>query len=504
MNNSPWKRRGLGLALGVLLLSGGEMRAQAPGAPVPAAAATAAPTVEQRLASLEAYINNSDPAAGLKDPAGQVPAGRTTPVTGVSGPGHNTWMMVSAALVLFMTLPGLALFYGGLVRTKNVLSVVAWCFGITSLVTVLWWAVGYSLVFGKSFNSPFLGGTEFFFFRGVGSAPNTDYSFWVSHSVFAVYQLAFAIITPAVLIGAVVERMKFSAVLAFAGAWLLVVYCPLAHMVWGSNGFMNGVWNAGAGVRAIDFAGGMVVEMASGYSALMLCLIVGRRLGHGKTPMPPHSLVLSVIGTGMLWIGWYGFNAGSAVAADGVAANAFLTTTLAAAVAAGTWAVCEYLVRGKASVLGFCSGAVAGLVTITPACGFIDATGAMVAGVLGGAIPYLACTKLKGWLGYDDALDVMGVHGVGGTVGLLITGFFATTAVNPNLSTHLAQVVGRTLWREQLKGIGITLLWTTLGTALIALVVQQVIGLRPSIETETEGLDLEEHGEEGYIFEPKS
>ena len=295
-----------------------------------AAPAAAAPSVEQRLASLEAYLSNGDPSAALKDSGGRIPAGLTTPSVGVPGPGHNTWMMVSAALVLFMTLPGLGLFYGGLVRTKNALSVMAWCFGITSLVTVLWWAVGYSLVFGKNFGSPFLGGTEYFFLRGVGSTPNPDYSFWVSHNVFATYQLAFAIITPAVLIGSVVERMKFSSVLVVATLWLLFVYCPLAHMVWGVNGYMNGVWNAGASIKAIDFAGGMVVEMASGFSALILCLFVGPRLGHGKTPMPPHSLVLSVVGTGMLWIGWYGFNAGSAVAADGVAANAFMTTTLAA------------------------------------------------------------------------------------------------------------------------------------------------------------------------------
>jgi len=477
--------------------------------PIGLAATTAAapaltPSVEQRLASLEAYFNNADPSATLKDNHGLVPAGLTTPTIGLAGPGHNTWMMVSAALVLFMTLPGLGLFYGGLVRTKNALSIMAWCFGITSVITVLWWAVGYSLVFGKNFHSAFLGGSEFFFLRGVGSTPNPDYSYWVSHNVFAVYQFAFAIITPAVLIGSVVERMKFSAVLMISALWFLFIYCPLAHMVWGINGYMNGVWNPAASIKAIDFAGGMVVEMASGISALVLCLIVGRRLGYGKTPMPPHSLVLSVIGTGMLWIGWYGFNAGSAVAADGIAANAFLTTTLAAAVAAGTWATCEYWVRGKASVLGFCSGAVAGLVTITPACGFIDATGAMIAGVLGGVVPFFACTKIKRWMGYDDALDVFGVHGVGGTVGLLITGILASATVNPNLSTNLAKLVGKSLWLEQIKGIAVTLLLATIGTALIALLVKQIHGLRPTEEAETEGLDLEEHGEEAYIFDAKS
>ena len=412
--------------------------------------------------------------------------------------------MASAALVLFMTLPGLGLFYGGLVRTKNVLSVMAWCFGITSLVTVLWWAVGYSLVFGKSFQNPILGGSEYFFLRGVTSAPNPDYSFWVSHNVFAIYQLAFAIITPAVVIGSIVERVKFSSVLVIVALWLLCVYCPLAHMVWGSTGLMNGVWNASASIKAIDFAGGMVVEMASGCSALVLCLFAGKRHGYGRTPMPPHSLVLCVVGTGMLWIGWYGFNAGSAIASDGVAANAFMTTTLAAAIAAGTWAMLERLVRGKASVLGFCSGAVAGLVAITPACGFVDASGAVAIGVLGGAVPYLACTKIKTMFGYDDALDVFGVHGVGGTVGLAMTGVCATAAVNPNLATNLSAVVGHSLWAEQLKAIMVTLAWAVIGTAVVALIVKSFMSLRPTIEAEHDGLDLSDHGEEGYIYEPKA
>ncbi|MBL9210002.1 MAG: ammonium transporter [Opitutaceae bacterium] len=469
-----------------------------------ASPAPVAPTLEQRLAAVEAYLANGDPTIALKDAQGVRPAGLTTPAASGPGPAHNAWMMLCAALVILMTLPGLALFYGGLVRTKNVLSVMAWCFGITSWVTVLWWAFGYSLVFGRSFNSGWIGGTEFFFFKGVGAAPNPDHSFWVSHQVFATFQLAFAIITPAVLIGAVVERMRFAAVMATVTLWLFLVYCPLAHMVWGVNGAMNGVWNAAAPIKAIDFAGGMVVEMASGYSALVLCLFVGRRLGYGRTPMPPHSLVACVTGTGLLWFGWYGFNAGSAVAADVVAANAFVTTTLAAAVAAGTWAAAEYLVRGRASVLGFCTGAVAGLVTITPACGFVDATGAILCGLAGGAVPFFVCTKVKSWFGFDDALDVFGVHGVGGTVGLVLTGLLATPAVNPNLATHLGSVVGKTLWLEQLKGIGVTLLLSTVGTAVIALFVDRVVGLRPTVETETEGLDLNEHGEEAYIFDAKS
>ena len=268
----------------------------------------------------------------------------------------------------------LPLILGGRCNTTDVVLTTA------GVVTILWWAFGYSLVFGKSFNSPFLGGSEFFFMKGVDSAPNTDYAYWVSQNVFAMYQMMFAIITPALIVGAIAERMKFSAMILFMIGWMFLVYFPLAHMVWGVTGFMNGVWNAGAAIKSIDFAGGTVVHMSSGWSALILCLLVGKRLGFGKTPMPPHSLVLCMIGTGMLWVGWYGFNAGSAVAADGVAANAFTTTTLATGVAASVWALLEYITRKKASVLGLCSGAVAGLVVVTPACGFIDTTSAMWVG----------------------------------------------------------------------------------------------------------------------------
>lgn len=483
----------LWLALALAGADGG-----APGAPK---GTPPAPTVEQRLASLEAYVANTDPSAALRDARGTIPAGLATPAGNTAGPGHNAWMMVSAALVLFMTLPGLALFYGGLVRAKNVLSIMGWCLGITSVVSVLWWAVGYSLVFGTSFQSPFLGGSEFFFLRGVGGAPNPLYSFWVSHNVFAMFQLMFAIITPAVIVGAVVERMKFSAVLLFTLLWVLVVYCPLAHMVWGSNGYMNGLANAGASIKAIDFAGGLVVEMASGWSALTLCIMVGPRLGFGKTPMPPHSLVLCMVGTGLLWVGWYGFNAGSALAADGIAGSAFLATTLAAAVAAGTWAALEYFWRGKASVLGFCSGAVAGLVTVTPACGFIDATSAIWVGLAGGAVPFFACTKLKSWLRYDDALDVFGVHGVGGTVGMVLTGVFADAAVNGNLLNNLKDSVGQTLWLAQLKAMGVTLVLAVGGTWFIAWAIRATLGLRPTIEAEQEGLDQTDHGEHGYIHD---
>ncbi len=467
-----------------------------------------APTLEQRVAGLEAYLTNGDPTAALKDAKGNIPDGLTSPAVGTPGPGHNAWMMTSAALVLFMTLPGLALFYGGLVRTKNVLSVMAQCLGIAGLVTILWWAFGYSLVFGRSFNSPFLGGSEFFFLKGVDSAPNTDYAYWVSQNVFAMYQLMFAIITPALIVGAIAERLKFSALMLFVTVWMFLVYFPLAHMVWGVTGYMNGVWNAGAAIKAIDFAGGTVVHMSSGWSALVLCLIVGPRLGFGKTPMPPHSLVLCMVGTGMLWVGWYGFNAGSAVGADGIAANAFTTTTLATAVASFVWPMLEWIVRGKPSVLGFCSGAVAGLVVITPACGFVTPGGSVLIGLIAGAVPWFFCYKVKGWFGYDDALDTFGVHAVGGTIGAILTGALARNSANANLATNLKDKVTDTFFQplllEQLKAVALTLAIAIVGTVVIAYIVKAVIGLRPSPEGEQEGLDLSDHGEEGYIFEIKS
>ena len=496
------------VAAGVVLLTSLSAFAQAPAAATPPP--PPAPTIEQRVAAMEAYFQNTDPSASLKvgpkdkDGNPTIPAGLTTPAVGVAGPGHNSFMMICAALVLFMTLPGLALFYGGLVRTKNVLSVMAQCLGLAGIVTILWWAFGYSLVFGKSFGSPYLGGTEFFFMAGVDSLPNTDYAAWVSQNVFAMYQMMFAIITPALIVGAIAERMKFSALVLFMVLWMFVVYFPLAHMVWGVNGLMNGVWNAGAGIKAIDFAGGTVVHMSSGWSALILCLLVGKRLGFGKTPMPPHSLVLCMIGTGMLWVGWYGFNAGSAVAADGVASNAFATTTLATGVATFVWGLLEYIVRKKASVLGLCSGAVSGLVVVTPACGFIDMTSAMWVGLLAGAVPFFAVTKMKPMFGYDDALDTFGVHAVGGTLGALITGFFATASVNGNLNTNLKDIVGKSLWIEQVKAIALTLALAVIGTIIIGFIVKAVVGLRPSVEAEQEGLDLSDHGEEGYIYESKS
>jgi len=461
-----------------------------------------APTLEQRVAGVEAYVNNTDPTAPLKDKDGKIPDGLATPTSATAGPGHNAWMMASAALVLFMTLPGLALFYGGLVRRKNVLSVLAQCLGITGLVTILWWAFGYSFVFADGAKAVVGDFKKFAFLNGVDSLPNTNYAYWVSHNVFAMYQMMFAIITPALIIGAIAERMKFSAILLFVALWMVVVYFPLAHMVWGINGLMNGVWNADASIKAIDFAGGTVVHMSSGWSALILCLILGKRLGFGKEPMPPHSMVLCMVGTGMLWVGWYGFNAGSAVAADGIAANAFMTTTLATAVASFVWAMAEYMLKGKPSILGFCSGAVAGLVVITPACGFVTSSGAIFIGIAAGLVPFFACYKLKAWLGYDDALDTFGVHAVGGTLGALLTGCLARNSANANLATNLKDYVKDTFFQpllgQQLIAIVVTILLAVIGTAIIAFVVKAVVGLRADEETETVGLDLTEHGEEGY------
>jgi Amt family ammonium transporter len=440
-------------------------------------------SLEARIGDLEAYVNNGARVA------------KESKITG-AGPGHNGWMMVCAALVLFMTLPGLALFYGGLVRTKNVLSVMAQCLGLAGVVTVLWWAVGYSFVFAPG--SPLLGGMKFAFLNGVTAAPNGDYAAWVSQNVFSMYQLMFAIITPALIVGAIAERMKFSALMLFMVGWMFIVYFPLAHMVWGIDGLMNGVWNANAKIKAIDFAGGTVVHMSSGWSAIVLALILGKRKGFGSENFAPHSMVLTMVGTGMLWVGWYGFNAGSAVAADGIAANAFMTTTLAAAVAGATWPAIEWLSNGKPSVLGFCSGVVGGLVVITPGAGFVSASAAVAIGVLAGAVPYFACTKLKHWLGYDDALDTFGVHAIGGTMGALLTGFFASAEMNPNLSTNLKGIVGHSLWVEQLKAMGLTIAMAVVATVVLAYAIKFTIGLRPSREDEETGLDLSDHGERGY------
>ena len=454
-----------------------------PATPAPAAAAPAEPTLEQRVADIEAYMNNG---ARTPDVASKV-AG--------PGPGHNAWQMVSTALVLFMTLPGLALFYGGLVRKKNVLSVLAQCMGIAGLVTILWWACGYSLSFSSGGESikGILDNFANAFFDGVDPYKVGAGYHWISDSMWAMFQLTFAIITPALIVGAIAERMKFSAILLFVGIWMFVVYFPFAHMVWSTTGLMCGPLNADASIKAIDFAGGTVVHMTSGWSALVLCIILGKRKGFGKEPMQPHSMVLCMVGTGMLWVGWYGFNAGSALGADGIAANAFTTTTLAAAVAGFIWAMAEWVMRGKPSVLGFCSGIVAGLVVITPAAGFVTANSAVIMGILAGVVCFLACSYLKKIFGYDDALDTFGVHGVGGTMGAILTGIFADEKANAVVGGLKEGLMG-----AQIKAVLLTVVWSVVATAIIAFIVKAVVGLRPTDEVEQSGLDLAEHGEEGY------
>ena len=496
--------------------------AMAAAAPPAANTNMPAPTLDQRVAAIEAYFENGDPTLPFKDTNGnqnvQWPpiintglVNSTGSVAAYPGAGHNGWLMTSTALVLFMTLPGLALFYGGLVRKKNVLSVLAQCFLITGLVTILYVVCGYGMIFGGTgaadkedwikgiVGSPFI----CWMMSNVNSAPNANYSCWVSENVFAMFQMMFAIITPALIIGSIAERMKFKAIFVFMILWMLLVYFTQGHMVWGVNGMMNGLWNGAAKIHGLDFAGGTVVHMSSGWSGLVLCIILGKRLGFPKEPMPPHSIVLTYIGASMLWVGWYGFNSGSAVAADIIAANAFTTTTIATAVGSFVWPMWDWIVKGKPTVLGFCSGAVAGLVLITPACGYVLPSGAIWIGIAAGSIPWFFCYKVKGWLGMDDALDAWSVHGIGGMCGAIMTGMFARNAANPNMATNLkAYVTDRIfqpqLW-EQLKTVGVSLVLFIVGTIVIAFITKALVGLRPTEEVEVAGLDINEHGEEGYV-----
>jgi ammonium transporter, Amt family len=497
-------------------------------APV-AAWTTNAPTSEQRLESTEAYFANTDPTAPYKDTNGNWTVNFALGPSIINtnlinsqgnyvsypGAGHNAWLLASTALVLFMTLPGLALFYGGMVRKKNVLSVLAQCFLITGLTTILWYICSYGMIFGgdgtatgpMGMTSDWIKGIMgnpkvCWMFYNVTSAPNPGYSYWVSENVYSMFQLMFAIITPALIVGSIAERMKFKAILVFMTLWILFVYNTQGHMVWGVNGMMNGCWNANATIKGLDFAGGTVVHMSSGWSGLVLCIILGKRLGFPKEPMPPHSIVLTYIGASMLWVGWYGFNSGSAVAGDIISANAFTTTTLATAVGSFVWPMWEWIVKGKPSVLGFCSGAVAGLVLITPACGYVLPSGAMWIGIAAGTIPWFFCYKVKGWLGMDDSLDAWSVHGIGGMCGAIMTGMFARQAANPNLSVNLSKYVTDKIFQpeltEQFKVIGVALVLFIVGTIVIAYITKMLVGLRVSEEVEVGGLDLAEHGEEGY------
>jgi Amt family ammonium transporter len=418
--------------------------------------------------------------------------------------GDNAWMLTSAALVLMMTGPGLALFYGGLVRRKNVLGTMMQSFTLMALITVLWAIVGYSLCFHSG--SPFLGNLGYFGLHSVGAAPDPDYAGTIPQQTFMMFQLMFAIITPALITGAFAERMKFSAMVLFMILWSFVVYDPMAHMVWGKGGLLNAT--LGGRIPTLDFAGGTVVHITSGVSALVTALYLGKRVGFPKRPMPPHSVVLSFVGACLLWVGWFGFNAGSALAAGSLATSAFVATHFAAAAAALGWAGAEWIRNGKPSVLGAISGSVAGLVAITPASGFVSPMPALLIGLTVGVVCYLMVARVKGKLGYDDSLDAFGVHGIGGTLGALLTGVFATSLVNPVFKDaqgnalpvglvdgHGGQVV------NQLVAVGISWALAIVGTLVILKVVDMVVGLRVSEQDEIEGLDLSQHGEEGYNFE---
>jgi Amt family ammonium transporter len=413
--------------------------------------------------------------------------------TAVEGPtlnsGDTAWMLTSTALVLFMTVPGLALFYAGMVRSKNVLSVMMQCFAITCLISVLWMIFGYSLAFdttgmekGVTNLSSFVGGLGKAFLAGL---EKESLILAIPESVFMTFQMTFAIITPALIVGAFAERMKFSAMLWFMGIWSLVVYAPIAHMVWSGDG--GYFWDMGV----LDFAGGTVVHINAGIAGLVAALVLGRRKGWPTTPMAPHNLALTVIGAAMLWVGWFGFNAGSAVAADGRAGMAMAVTQIATAAAALAWMFSEWLSHGKPSVLGIVSGAIAGLVAITPASGFVGPTGALIIGIAAGVICFLASTKLKRALKYDDSLDVFGVHAVGGMVGALLTGILAVEAIGGVPGSF-------TQFMTQVKGVVITVIYCAIATFIILKVLDVIIGLRVNEEQETEGLDLALHDERGY------
>ena len=420
-------------------------------------------------------------------------------VAAAQSSGDNAWMLVSAALVLMMTGPGLALFYGGLVRQKNVLAIMMQSFALMALITVLWALVGYSLCFGTG---RFIGNFELAFLRGVGAAPNPDYAATIPQSTFMVYQLMFAVITPALITGATAERMKFSGTVLFMTLWFFIVYAPMAHMVWGKGGFLNA--SLGGKFPTLDFAGGTVVHITSGVSALVCALYLGKRFGYPKQPMPPHNLVLSFTGACLLWVGWFGFNAGSALASNSLASSAFVATHFGAAAAAIAWSVAEWIKNGRPSALGAISGAVAGLVAITPAAGFVGPRSALAIGFIAGVFCYWMVTKFKAMFGYDDALDAFGVHGAGGTIGAILTGVCARTSINAifgegkpvgGLDGHWGQV------GNQVVGVLFAWVFALVGTIVILKIVDLLTGLRVAEEHEIEGLDITLHGEEGYNLE---
>ena len=431
-------------------------------------------------------------------------AAMDTAVKSAQSAGDNAWMLVSSALVLMMTGPGLALFYGGLVRRKNVLGTMMQSFILMAVVTVLWAICGYSLAFGEG--SPFIGDLRYLFLNGVGAEPNGDYAATIPQQTFMVFQLMFAIITPALISGAFAERMRFSAMLLFSVLWLLIVYLPMAHMVWGKGGLLNAF--LGGTVPCLDFAGGTVVHITSGFSALVCAMYLGKRLGFGGESMKPHSIVLSFIGACLLWVGWFGFNAGSALGAGSLATSAFVATHFGAATGAIGWVLAEWFRHGKPSVLGGISGAVAGLVAITPGSGFVSPMSALIIGLLAGFVCFFFVVILKNKFGYDDSLDAFGVHGIGGLLGAILTGVFATNTVNSALKDSAGNVMALGLVDgngqqviNQIIGSAIAIALGVVGTFIILKICDVTLGVRADSKEETMGLDLSMHGEEGYNFE---
>ena len=463
----------------VLLFTLGPVAVQAQ---APAPAVTAPASAPDRMAALEKQVADNTAAAAAAQTA-----------------GDNGWMLVSSALVLMMSAPGLALFYGGLVRKKNILGTMMQTFAMMAVVTVLWALVNYSLAFGPG--NAFIGGFSNALLHGVGLTPDKDYAATIPLQTFMVYQLMFAIITPALITGAFAERVKFSAMLVFMVLWTFIVYSPMAHMVWGKGGLLNA--SLGGKFPCLDFAGGTVVHVTSGVSALVTALYLGKRLGYPKTPMPPHSVTLSFVGAALLWVGWFGFNAGSALSAGTLATSAFVATHFAAAAAACGWSAAEWIRNGKPSALGAISGAVAGLVGITPAAGFVTPISALWIGLIVGVFCFFMVVTVKAIFGYDDSLDAFGVHGAGGTIGAVLTGIFANSVINPifgagKATGALEGNVHQLL--NQLTGIGIAWGISIVGTLVILFVVDKTMGLRVTEDDEREGLDITQHGEEGYDF----
>jgi ammonium transporter, Amt family len=448
-----------------------------------AEAAISVVSVDQRLAQLEQAVKVLSAPSAINT-------------------GDNAWLLVSSAMVLLMTAPGLILFYGGLVRTKNVLGTMMHSMVLMAVVSILWMLYGYSMAFGEG-NALVGNPLQYFMLKGVGGAPNADYAATVPQSSFMLFQLMFAIITPALISGAVAERIRFSAYVLFTALWVTVVYFPLAHMVWGKGGLFN--WALGGQLPVLDFAGGTVVHISSGISALVCALVLGKRLGYPQEPMPPHNVVLSLIGTGLLWFGWFGFNAGSALSAGELASGAFAATHFSAAAGGLSWAAMEWYLKGRPSVLGAASGMVAGLATITPASGFVDVPSACLIGVAAGVVCYTAVSKLKTRYGYDDSLDVFGVHGVGSTTGMLLLGFLASAQANPVIATTFkvrGQAVslagGGAQFLRQTAGVLFTVVFAAVATWILLKVVDLMVGLRLPEDDESLGLDLSQHGEKAY------